>query len=142
MDVAALTAFLAPLLPHLLKVGERVAETVVDRVGKEAVDFAQRLWDKLRGRVEAKDAAREAAEDVAHNPDDVEFRTVLKVQLQKLLDEDAELAAEVRRVWDEAEAAGAPATVTTVTASGSGSVAIGRDVTGSTITTGERRSAD
>jgi hypothetical protein len=115
---------------------------VVDRVGKEAVDFAQRLWDKLRGRVEAKDAAREAAEDVAHNPADVEFRTVLKVQLQKLLDEDAELAAEVRRVWDEAKAAGAPATVTTVTASGSGSVAIGRDVTGSTIATGERRSAD
>lgn len=142
MDVAALTAFLAPLLPHLLKVGGQVAETLVDRAGKEAVGFAQRLWDRLRGRVEAKEAAREAAEDVAHHPDDEELRTVLKVQLQKLLDEDAELAAEVRRVWDEASAAGAPATVTTVTASGSGSVAIGRDVTKSTITTGELPSAD
>ena len=138
MEVAALTAFLAPLLPHLLKVGGRLGEVTADKVGDDVVGFAQRLWDKLRGKVEAKDAANEAAQDVAHDPDDEDLRTALKVQLKKLLAEDPELAAEVGRLWDEAQAAGAPSIVTTVTASGAGSVAIGRDATGTHITTGER----
>jgi hypothetical protein len=56
----------------------------------------------MRLRVEAKEAAREAAEDAAHNPG----TRILKVQLQKLLDDDAALAAEVRRLWEEAKAAG------------------------------------
>ena len=142
MDVAALTAFLAPLLPHLLKIGGDVVDTVADRAGKEVVGFAQRLWDKLRGKVAAKPAADEAVTDVAHHPDDEDLRTALKVQLQKLLEEDAGLAAEVRRIWEEAQAAGAPAIITTVTASGTGSVAIGGDVSGSTITTQGNRPAD
>lgn len=138
MDVVALTAFLAPLLPHLMKVSDKV----LDRIGAEAVEFAERIWHKLRGKVELKDAAREAAEDVAHNPDDEDLRTVLRVQLKKLLAEDATLAAEVSKLWDEAMAAGAPGAVTTVTASGAGSIAIGRDVSGSTITTTVPNSAE
>jgi hypothetical protein len=136
MDVAALTAFLAPLLPWLLNVGGRFAEAAADTAGQDSVAFAQRLWGQLRGKVEAKDAAREAAEDVALYPDDEELRTVLRVQLKKILVEDPELAAEVSRIWQEAQAAGATSIVSTVTASGAGSVAIGRDATKSTITTG------
>jgi hypothetical protein len=142
MDVAALTAFLAPLLPFLMKVSEGFGEAAAERVGKEALSFAQAIWDKLRGKVQEKDAAREAVEDVAHNPDDEELRTVLKIQLKKLLAEDTALAAEVARLWDEANAAGAPAIVTTVTASGAGSVAVGRDVSGSTITTAGSHSTE
>jgi hypothetical protein len=136
MDIAALTAFLAPVLPWLLKVGGRAADLAADKASAEAIGFAERLWGKLRGKVEAKEAAKEAAEDVAHNPNDEEFRTVLMVQLKKLLADDPELAAEVARLWQEAQAAGAPSIITTVTASGAGAVAIGRDARGTTITTG------
>lgn len=137
MDIAALTAFLAPLLPQLLKVGDHVRDSVASRVGDEVVDFARRLWDKLRGKVEGKEAAREAAEDVARFPDDEDLRTVLTVQLKKLLTEDADLAREVAGIWAEAQAAGAPAIVTTVTASGAGAVAIGGDAVDNTIITGD-----
>jgi hypothetical protein len=135
MEVAALTAFLAPLLPHLLKIGDRVGEVVAENVGDEVVGFARRLWDRLRGKVEAKEAAREAVEDLAAAPDDEDLRIALKVQLRKLLDEDSELAADVERLWREAQLAGAPQLVNTVTASGAGAVAIGGYATGSTVTT-------
>jgi hypothetical protein len=136
MDIAALTAFLAPLLPLLFRVGDRVADIATDAAADQAVGFARRIWNALRGPVEQKDAAREAVQDVTEHPDDEELRTVLRVQLRKLLEEDDELAAEVGRLWSEAEAAGATAVNIRVTASGTGSVAIGRDATGSTIVTG------
>lgn len=135
MDIAALTAFLAPLLPWLVKAGGRIGDVVVDKAAEEAAGFAERIWAKLRGKVEAKEAAREAVEDIADHPDDEEFRTVLTVQLKKLLAEDQDLAAEVGRIWQEAQAAGAQSIITTVTASGAGSIAVGRDVSGSTFTT-------
>jgi len=137
MEIAALTAFLAPLLPRLLKLGDEVYDSVAERVGEEVVGFARRLWDKLRGKVEGKQAAREAAEDVARSPGDEDLRIVLTVQLKKLLAEDTELAAEVARIWAEAQAAGAPAIVTTVTASGAGAVASGGDAVDNTIITGD-----
>lgn len=136
MDIAALTAFLAPLLPFVLRIGNRVADSASDAAADEAVGFARRIWNALRGPVEQKDAAREAVEDVSQHPDDEELRTVLRVQLRKLLEEDDELAAEVGRLWSEAEAAGATTVSIRVTASGTGSVAIGRDATGSSIVTG------
>jgi hypothetical protein len=136
MDIVALTAFLAPLLQFVLRVGNRVADTATDAAADEAVGFARRIWNALRGPVEQKDAAREAVEDVSQHPDDEELRTVLRVQLRKLLEEDDVLATEVGRLWAEAEAAGATTVNVRVTASGAGSVAIGRDVTGSSIVTG------
>jgi hypothetical protein len=137
MEVAALTAFLAPFLPRLMNAAGRIAGDAVDEAGKEVDGLVHRLWDKLRGRVEQNDSAREAAKDVAQNPDDEDFRTVLRVQLGKLLTEDPELAAEVTQLWDEGVAKGL--IVTNVTASGAGAVAIGRDAVGTHINTGPSR---
>lgn len=136
MDVVALTAFLAPLLPYLARIGKRAGEQVADALGDEVIGFGQRIWDRLRGPVERDEAATEAVEAVAQHPDDEDFRTVLKVQLRKLLEGDPDLAGDVSRIWDEAVAAGAPTIVTNVTASGSGSIAVGGDVSGSTFVTG------
>ena len=132
MEIAALTAFLAPVLPTLLNIGGAVA----DNISEGVVVVAQRLWAKLWGQVEAKAAAKEAAQDVAMNPDDEDFRTVLAVQLRKLLTDDPALAAEVTKIWQDAQAAGVPGTVTTVTASGAGSIAVGGNVSGSQFTAG------
>lgn len=130
MDVGLLTAFLAPFLPFLLKAGNTAAEEAGSRLGKEAWSHAERLWRRLRPSVEAKPAAFEAAGDAAVLPDD-DHLTALKLQLQKLLAADGDLAADVERLFAEAQAANV------VVVSGDRAVGVGRDVRDSTIVTGD-----
>lgn len=61
----------------------------------------------------------------------VPFLPYLRAEIARTLQEDDDLRAEVARLWGEAEAAGV-----TVTATGERSVAIGGDVSGSVIITG------
>lgn len=131
MTIAALTAFLAPLLPALVKAGEDVVSGVAGRVGEAALEHGRRLWDKLRPGVEGKPAAQEAAAKVAEAPGDERWRTALELQLEELLAADGALREEVAALFAEAQAAGAVAAV------GERSVAVGGDVTGSTIITGD-----
>jgi hypothetical protein len=130
---SSLTTALVPLLPYLLKAGEKAAEETGKTVAGQSWEWGKSLWSKLKPKVEAKPAALEAAQDVAHAPEDEDLQTVLRVQLQKLLTEDQSLADEVSRWLEQGKAAGI-----TVTASGERSVAIGGDAKGSTIVTGER----
>lgn len=55
----------------------------------------QALWGKLRGRVEQKPAAVEAAQDVARTPEDPGALATLRLQIKKLLAEDEAFAAEI-----------------------------------------------
>lgn len=136
MDIGALasslTAALVPLLPYLLKAGEKAAEETGKTVANQSLEWAKTLWTKLKPKVEAKPAALEAAQDVARAPEDEDLQAVLRVQLRKLLTEDQSLAEEVSRWLEQCKAAGI-----TVTASGERSVAIGGNVKGSTIVTGD-----
>jgi hypothetical protein len=134
VEVAALTAFLAPFLPTLVKAGEKVVDKAADAVGDEAFTYARALWERLRPKVEAKPAAEEAAEEVAERPDDDDALGALRLQLRKLLEEDTQLAGDLAAIWQEAQAAN----VVQVTASGERSVAVGGDVTGSSIVTGDQ----
>jgi hypothetical protein len=131
LTAAAVTTFLVPVLPYLFKTGEKVAEEAGKKIAGNAWDWAKDLWGKLRPKVEAKGAALDAAKDVAQTPDNKDAQTVLRVQLTKLLTEDAALAQEVTEWLKRARAAGI-----TVTASGERSVAIGGDVSGSIVNTG------
>ena len=137
MDVTTLAkdlaVFLTPLLPYLLKAGEKAAEEAGKKLGGDAWDRAKGLWAKLRPKVEAKPAAQEAVQDAAAAPNDEDIQASLRLQLRKLLAEDAVLAGEIERVWQEAQQAGV-----TVIPAGERSVAIGRDVTSSTIMTGDQ----
>lgn len=134
MEVAALAAFLAPFLPTLVKAGEQVVGRAADAVADEAFSYAKALWERLKPKVDAKPAAQEAAEEVAARPDDEDALAALRLQLRKLLDEDEQLVRDLAGIWAKAEAAN----VVQVTASGERSVAIGGDVTGSTIVTGDQ----
>ena len=125
--------FLAPFLPYLLKAGEKAAEEAGKQLGGEAWEKAKALWSKLWPKMKAKPAAQEAVQDVAKQPDNERARSALLWQLEKLLAEEPALAAEVARLWETARAAGP-----TVIAQGERSVAIGGDVSGSTIITGEQ----
>ena len=137
MDIGALasslTAALVPLLPYLLKAGEKAAEETGKAVAGQSWEWAKSLWTKLKPEVEAKPAALEAAHDAAQSPEDEDLQAALRVQLKKLLTEDQSLAEEVSRWLDQGQAAGI-----TVTASGERSVAIGGKVKGSTIVTGDQ----
>ena len=135
MDINALasslTTALVPLLPYLLKAG-------AEETGKKAVDqsleWAKSIWTKLKPGVEAKPAALEAAQDVAHAPEDEELRVALRVQLRKLLTEDQSLAEEVSRLLEQGKAAG-----NIVTVSGERNIAIGGDAKGNTFVTGDQQ---
>jgi hypothetical protein len=137
MDIGALassvTTALVPLLPYLLKAGEKAAEETGKTVAGQSWEWAKSLWTKLKPEVEAKPAALEAAQDVAQAPEDEDLQVALRVQLKKLLTEDQSLAEEVSRWLEQGKAAGI-----TVTASGERSVAIGGDAKGNTIVTGDR----
>ena len=137
MDISALasslTTALVPLLPYLLKAGEKAAEETGKTVADQSLEWAKSLWAKLKPKVDAKPAALEAAQDAAQTPDDADAQAALRMQLKKLLTEDQSLAEEVSRWLEQGKAAG-----NIVTASGERSVAIGGDVTGSKIVTGDQ----
>lgn len=137
MDIGELTQSLSttliPLLPYLLKVGEKAAEEAGKKIGGETWDWAKDLWARLRPKVEAKPSALEAAQYVAQTPEDKDAQAALRMQIKKLLAEDEALAEEVTQWLEKARAAGI-----TVTASGDRSVATGGDVSGSNIITGDR----
>ena len=137
MDIGALanslTTVLVPLLPYLLKAGEKAAEETGKTVAGQSWEWVKSLWTKLKPKVEANPAALEAAQDVAQTPEDQDAQATFRQQLKKLLTEDQSLAEEVSRWLEQGKAAGI-----TITASGERSVAIGGDAKGSTIVTGDR----
>ncbi|GAP99543.1 hypothetical protein [Leptolyngbya sp. NIES-2104] len=109
MDFATLTAFLSPFLPQLLDLGTKTAAGAATKVGEtagtklteNAFNKAKALWEKLFPKVAVKASAQEAVQDVANNPDDPDFQSVLRVQLKKILEADAALAEVVFQILEE-----------------------------------------
>jgi len=130
MDVAALTVFLAPFVPYLVKGAETLAAEAGRTLGQEALEHAKSLWGRLWPRVEEDAAARAAAEKVAERPQDERARGALELALEDLLAHDPDLARDVAELWRQVP----PAVVAAV---GERSVAVGGKVTGSTIVTGD-----
>ena len=129
---SSLTTALVPLLPYLLKAGEKAAEETGKAAANQSLEWGKSLWSKLKSKVEAKPDALEAAQDIAQSPEDQDAQAALRRHLRKLLTEGQSLAEEVSRWLEQGKAAGL-----TVTASGERSVAIGGNVKGSTIVTGD-----
>ena len=127
-----LATFLIPLLPYLLKTGEKAIEEVGKRFGADTWDLAKVLWGKLRSKVEAKPAALEAVQDAAAMPIDDDIQAALRLQLKKLLAEDVALAQEVDQLWERGKQVGA-----TIIAAGERSVAA-QTIGGSSIITGNQ----
>lgn len=134
MEIAALTAFLAPFLSALAERSGATAAEAAARFGDAAWEHAQKLWGRLSGRVNAEPAAQGAVEDVVAAPDSPGAQGSLAWQLEKLFAADPSLKADVEQLWERACAASV--TVTHVTAAGAGSVAVGGNVHGSISTGG------
>jgi hypothetical protein len=110
MDIAALTALLAPFLPSLMKLGNKAAEAAAGKLGEDAWNKAKAVWEKLHPKVEAKEAALEAATDVAAAPEDEDSLASLRKQLKKILDNDPTLAQEIAQLMQEDAATGSSGT--------------------------------
>ena len=103
IDPASLALYAAPLLAHawplLQKAGEKVAEKAFDKGADKVFEFGQRLWDKLRGKPEAK-----ALEESAEQADGKPSGPALTAPLQQLLAADPQLATEIAALLKQAEA--------------------------------------
>ena len=116
MNPATLTAFLAPFLPVLLQL---TAEGAASRDR----DTAQAIWQKLQPQVAARPSAQEAADDVAHHPDDPDAQAALRLQLKKILEADPALAGAIDQLMQQASTSG---TRITQTVTGNNNQAIGQ----------------
>lgn len=138
MDIHQIVQGLAPLLPYLLKGGVEAAKAAAGELGKrlsaDGWEGLKKLAEKLQKKAEDKPALKEALDDAQAAPQDEDALAALRVQLRKLLQDDPDLLAEAAQALTSVQAAGV-----TVTATGDRSVAIGGDVTGSVIVTGDRK---
>ncbi|MCX8063358.1 MAG: hypothetical protein N3D16_12315, partial [Anaerolineales bacterium] len=125
MDASELAAYLAPLLPYLIKFGIEAAKGAAGEAGKlltrEAWEAMEKLSEKIRHKAKTKPALQEALTDAANAPGDPDTQAALRLQLKKLLQEDPELLAEARSIFIHAE---------------QGSVAVGGDIRQSNLTVG------
>jgi hypothetical protein len=129
---AQLVQFLAPFLPYLVKglklAGQEAAKKLGEKAGEQSLDHAKAMWDKLR----RKKNVEQVAQTVAALPDNQALREALREEIARALAEDQTLAQELARLLEQTRPAGQ-----TVIASSSRSVAIGGNVSGSVIVTGD-----
>lgn len=134
----ALTTFLAPAMPYLVSGGTELVKEAGEAVKEGGLEVAKKLWARLRPKVEEKPAAAEAVQEVAKAPEDPDARAALRLQIRKVLEEDASLAAELaklveaagpRQTWSaELHGSGAIAQGQGNVVAGAGGIAAGRDV--------------
>ncbi|MEA5580027.1 hypothetical protein VB620_01575 [Nodularia harveyana UHCC-0300] len=98
MDIISIVKLLAPCLPFLLNAGNKAIEGASQKVGEDGWNKAKAIWAKLQPKVEVKEAAQEAATDVAENPENEDLQASLRVQLKKILDADTALAEEIAQI--------------------------------------------
>ncbi|NEQ47588.1 MAG: hypothetical protein F6K00_30205 [Leptolyngbya sp. SIOISBB] len=114
MDIALMTAFLAPFLPHLLKLGGQAASTVTEVVaanfGEAAWGKAQKIWGCLEPKVEDNEELKIAATQVASKPDSSARQAVFQEELEVLLSEYPDLATAITQIMEEKSPDGTPGT--------------------------------
>ncbi len=133
MDIAVLArdlvSILGPALPFLIGAAQEATGQVV---GEAISATAKKLWSKLHSKLESKPSIKEVALDLASHPDDEDAQAALRLQLKKLLTDDTELANELASIVADARRPGI-----IVTASGDRAIAVGGNLMGSTMITGD-----
>lgn len=132
MDIAALTALLSPYLPFLMKLGEKAAESASSKIGTDAWETAKKIWEKLHPKLEAKDDARAAAEQVAAKPESGDRKAVFQEELETLLKDNPDLAKAIAQIMAESSPSGTSGLQINQTVTGNENQAIGQ-VTGGKV---------
>lgn len=115
-------------------------KTTGKAVGEGVVEVAKKLWARLRPKVEEEPMAAGAAREVAKAPEDAAAQGALTLQLRKILEADASLAAELAKLvaaagpretyFAQLHGSGAIAQGKGNVVAGAGGMAVGRDWTG------------
>jgi len=136
MDIITVaTGAVTLLAPYLVKVGEKAAE----KVGEKLPEAAAKVWNAIMARFTGKLAAEEAIKDFVAMPDDEDNRAAFRKELRKVLEAEPTFVDELARLLDDARrqsgdtiintGSGAVATGGSV-AAGAGGVAVGGNVRG------------
>jgi len=91
-------------------VAAKSGETAGTKLTENALNKAIAIWEKLFPKVEAKESAKEAADDVAKAPDDADAQAALRLQLKKILDSDPDLVTAISKIMEEDAPDGTPST--------------------------------
>lgn len=114
MDIALIASFLAPFLPHLVKLGGQAAskatEVISEKAGEAAWTKAQKVWKHLNPKVEEKEDLKVAVAQVAAKPDSTARQAVFQEELESLLNDNPELAEAIIRIMQEDAPDGTPST--------------------------------
>ncbi|HAA27694.1 MAG TPA: hypothetical protein DCE56_08490 [Cyanobacteria bacterium UBA8553] len=110
MDIALLTTFLAPFLPFLGKLGEKAAEAAAEQLGVDSWEKAKGIWSKLGPKIEAKEEAKVAVQQVVAKPESAARQAVLQEELETLLNENPDLAAAIAKIMESDSSASSTAT--------------------------------
>jgi formylglycine-generating enzyme required for sulfatase activity len=92
----AIAAVLSTALPSLQEKAVP-PEPVSAAMGADA-GLARRIWEVLEPVLRTKPSAKEAAEDLARTPEDLDVRSAFRLQVRKALAADPELAARLERL--------------------------------------------
>ena len=99
-----------PFLPYLLKgaeaAGTKFVEALGERSAKIAVDMAEKIWGKLKPKVDTSPAAKEIAQEAADDPTRSYLPGALVYQFKNLL-EDENLRKEIEDIIAAGEREGA-----------------------------------
>ena len=141
MELAALvTSLLSPFFPHLLKLGQPVAEEagkkLGEKLGEGAWETAKQVWVKVAPKVNEKPLAMGAVEALAEDTQDEDAKDTLTKQVKKLLDASPEFAKALQQLLEADSEAVARVLTIAQTVRGDKNIVIG-DASGSiTITQG------
>jgi hypothetical protein len=110
MDIGLLVTFLTPFLPALLNISGKIFDGALEELGADALHKAKSIWATLAPKLTARPVAQEAITDLAAAPDKSDLQAALRVQLQKLLDQDPTLAETLTAILNEPGTDGTPGT--------------------------------
>ena len=142
LDLALLTSSLwTTLQPYVPILATKAAE----EIGKKVPEAVGKVWGALKKKFDSKAAAQEALADLLKSPDDRDLQAAFRVQLKKLLEEDAGFAGDMHQLLKTAsptyaahlEGDGAIAQGEGAKAVGAGGVLIEGNVTGSSVIAGD-----
>jgi hypothetical protein len=114
MDVTTLApvvlSYLVQYLPVMIESGKFVGGKAIGKIAEKTTEevwkVAQPWIGRLMETIEDKTSAHNAAQRVAVSPENVKYQTALEVELEEILTEDRNLANEIKRILDQAKAAG------------------------------------
>jgi len=141
-DLVSLANDLSPYVTAAVSAyGGAVLARANDETADATVAWGRRLLQRVFGVRAAEEELPEVVAELVADPENVDLQAVLRVHIGKLLRADPVLAAQVRAMCEQADAATGRSGNTTVVASGERAVAAGRDITAA-VSTGDNSAID